>query len=165
MKMNYKERVLSNLKFLFSKKGYNITFNKKHPEYKSGITFNGNNNPIILATEYFTLAVFVVLSIILGIYSGFKSLIYIPIISIVPINLILALNTSKFHEIIKKYEDNKGTSSLLELNLSFVPPIIMIGIVLDLKENQLKIGLGLSCIIILLGTISFSGLVDHSLIL
>lgn len=143
--MKYKNRAIKHLKLLFSKEGYNITFNKKHPEYKNGTLFNenqsGHNNTIILATEYFTVAAFVVLSIILGIYLGFKSLIYIPVISIVPISLILTLNTSKFHKITGKYGDDKGTLSLLELNLSFVPSIIMGCIVVGLIKDNLWFGL------------------------
>jgi hypothetical protein len=144
--MNYKKRVTNNLRVLFSKKGYNITFNKKHPEYKTGISFNENQkgyiNTFVLMAEYFTLAAFVVLSITLGYYLGFKTLLYTPILCIIPLGLILVVNTSKFYEIGKKYGDDKGTSSLLELNLSFVPSIILIGIVLGLTENNLFFGFG-----------------------
>ena len=117
--MNYKERVITNLKVLFSKKGYNITFNKKHPEYKTGITFNENQighiNTFVLLAEYVTISLFIILFIALGYCLGLKGIEYILILCIMPIILILLLNTVKFQEISKKYGDDKGTSSLLVL--------------------------------------------------
>jgi len=91
--MKYKNRAIKQLKLLFSKEGYNITFNKKHPGYRNGMAFNENQisdiTTFVLMTEYLTLNFFVVLSILLGYYLGFKSLRYILPLCIVPISLIL----------------------------------------------------------------------------
>ena len=148
--MNYKKRVTNNLKLIFSKKGYNITFNKKRFGYKNGVTFNENQlgdiNTLILLAEYITIPLSIILSIALGYYLGLNVLPYTIILSIVPIILILLVNTTKFNEITKKYGDDKGTSSLLELSLSFLPSYIMGGIFLGLiKDNW---WFGLACIIL-----------------
>jgi hypothetical protein len=145
MKMNYKERVINNLQIIFSKKGYNITFNKKHPEYKDGVAFNenqsGHNNTMVLTAEYVTISLFILLSIVLYFYLGVNSLVYSLLLSIVPLFLVLILNTGKFHEISRKYGDDKGTSGLLFLSLLFVPSIIMGGIFLGLIEDNWWVGL------------------------
>ena len=148
MEMNYKERVIANLKVLFSKKGYNTAFNKDYYGFEDCIVPNENRlktgEGYFLAIEYIIFTGSILLSLALLFFIGFKSLIYIILLITVPIFLVLLMNNNNFRKKVDKYRKDKGTSALILLSLLLIPLCIMGGIVLGLTENNILFGIGFS---------------------
>ncbi len=107
--MKYKERTFKNIKLLFSKEGYNTAFNKDYPGFEDCIIPNEKRRTTgegyFLSIEYVIIPASIILSLSSLIFTGSKSLIYIPLIFSFLI-LVLITNTIKIRTNVDKYRFN-----------------------------------------------------------